>query len=64
MEKKTSMTYEKAMKKLEEIVNKIESENMDIDQLAAKIREAKQLSDFCKDKLTKVEADIKESLSM
>ena len=64
MEKKTSMTYEKAMKKLEEIVNKIESGNMDIDQLAAKIREAKQLIDFCKDKLTKVEADIKESLSM
>ena len=64
MEKKTSMTYEKAMKKLEEIVNKIESGNMDIDQLAAKIREAKQLSDLCKDKLTKVEADIKESLSM
>ena len=64
MEKKTSMTYEKAMKKLEEIVNKIESGNMDIDQLAAKIREAKQLSDFCKDELTKVEADIKESLSM
>ena len=35
------MTYEKAMKRLEEIVKKIESGEMDIDSLAASLKEAK-----------------------
>ncbi len=64
MEKKKEMTYETAMKKLEEIVAKLEDGNINIDQLAVNLKEAKKLSEFCKDKLTKVEADIKESLSM
>lgn len=64
MEKKAPLTYENAMKRLEEIVAKIEEGNIDIDQLAAHLKEAKRLSEFCKDKLTKVESDIKESLSM
>lgn len=58
------MTYEEAMKRLESIVTKIESGDMDIDQLATQLKEAKQLVSFCKDKLTKVEVEVKKCLDM
>ena len=43
-----AMTYEKAMKRLEEIVAKIESGEMDIDALAQNLKEAQKLVEFCK----------------
>ena len=60
----TEMTYEKAMKRLEEIVKKIESGEMDIDSLAANLKEAKTLVEYCKEKLTKVEAEVNKCLDM
>ena len=62
MDKK--MTYEQASKRLEEIVNKIESRNINIDTLTSHLKEAKTLAEFCKDKLTKVEQDVKKCLDM
>lgn len=62
MEKK--LTYEKAVKRLEEIVKKIEGGEMDIDSLTANLKEAKDLVEFCKDKLTNVEAEVKKCLDM
>ena len=62
MDKK--MTYEQASKRLEEIVNKIESGNINIDNLTSHLKEAKTLAEFCKDKLTKVEQDVKKCLDM
>lgn len=56
------MTYEKAMKRLEEIVEKVETGQMDIDSLSATLKEAQQLVAFCRDKLTKVDAEIKKIL--
>ena len=56
------MTYEKAMKRLEEIVEKVENGQMDIDSLSATLKEAQQLVAFCRDKLTKVDAEIKKIL--
>lgn len=58
------MTYEKAMKRLEEIVSKIESGDMDIDSLAAQLKEAKALVEHCKEKLTNVEAEVKKCLDL
>jgi len=58
------LTYEKAMKRLEEIVKKIEGGEMDIDSLAANLKEAKDLVTFCKEKLTNVEAEVKKCLDM
>ncbi len=55
-------TYEQAISRLKEIVAKVESGQMNIDDLAANLKEAKQLSDFCKAKLTGVEADVKKIL--
>ena len=60
--KKDEMTYEKAMKRLEEIVEKVENGQMDIDSLSATLKEAQQLVAFCRDKLTKVDAEIKKIL--
>lgn len=60
----TEMTYEKAMKRLEGIVKKIESGEMDIDSLAANLKEAKTLVEYCKDKLTKVESEVNKCLDM
>lgn len=56
------MTYEKAIKRLEEIVRNIESGETDIDTLSAAFKEAKELVVFCKDKLTKVEEDVNKIL--
>lgn len=58
------MTYEQAVKRLEQIVAQIESGEMDIDSLASKLKEAKGLVEFCKDKLTKVETEVKKCLDL
>ncbi|MBP5375737.1 MAG: exodeoxyribonuclease VII small subunit [Bacteroidaceae bacterium] len=60
----SKLTYEKAVKRLEEIVKQIEGGEMDIDSLAANLKEAKTLVTYCKDKLTKVEAEVKKCLDM
>lgn len=55
----SKMNYEDAVKRLEEIVKKMESDELGIDQMAAQLKEAQQLMRLCKDRLTKVDADIK-----
>ncbi|MBO5025511.1 MAG: exodeoxyribonuclease VII small subunit [Bacteroidaceae bacterium] len=56
------MTYEEAMKRLEQLVSQIESGQMDVDSLATSLKEAKELVDFCKSKLLKAEKDVKKIL--
>ena len=53
------MKYEEAISRLEEIVKKMENDELDIDQMAQQLKEAQQLIRLCKDRLTKVDADIK-----
>ena len=52
------MTYSQAIKRLEEIVKLIESNQIEIDQLAEKIKEANQIIAYCTDKLTKADQEI------
>ena len=54
------MTYEESMARIEQIVRQIESGEMNIDDLAKNLKEAQELIKSCKDKLTKVEEDIKQ----
>lgn len=61
MEKK-KVNYEAAVSRLEEIVRKMESDDLDIDQLAAQLKEAQALIKLCKDKLTKTDEEIKKLL--
>lgn len=43
------MTYEQAMKQLEELASKMERSEIGIDEMAEKLREAQQLIRYCKD---------------
>ena len=52
------LKYEEAMAQLEAIVRKMESNELDIDEIAAQLKTAQRLIKFCRDKLTKTEADI------
>lgn len=51
--------YSKSIKRLEEIIQKIENEEIDVDELSEKIQEAVSLIKFCKEKIGKAEVDVK-----
>lgn len=59
MAEQNNMKYEDAMKRLEELVQQMESGDVSIESLTQKLKEAKQLIQLCKDKLTKTEEEIK-----
>lgn len=61
--KNNEMKYEKAVSELEEIVDKMERDELDIDQLSEQLKRAKVLVKLCKDKLTKTDEEIKKLLS-
>lgn len=50
--------YEEALKQLQEIVEKMENDEFDIDELAAQLKAAQRLTKVCKDKLSKTEEEI------
>jgi exodeoxyribonuclease VII small subunit len=50
--------YEEALAQLDTIVRKMESNEYDIDELAAQLKTAQRLIKFCKDKLTKTEEEL------
>lgn len=62
MEKK-EMKYEEALRQLEDIVEKMENDELDIDQLSDQLKKAKKLVKLCKHKLTKTDAEIRKLLS-
>ena len=53
------MTYAEAMNRLEEIVGKVQDGRIDIDELAGLLKEAQELVNFCREKLYKVDEEIK-----
>ena len=55
-----NMKYEEAMAQLEAIVRKMESNERDIDEIAAQLKTAQRLIKFCRDKLTKTESELLE----
>ena len=63
MSKSRQLTYSQALTELEEIVSKIESEEIDIDVLAEKVKRAAYLIQFCRGKLRATEDEVKKSLS-
>lgn len=52
------LNYKDAVSELEEIVNDIESESIDVDQLAEKVERASKLLTICSNKLKKTEAEV------
>ena len=52
--------YAKALKRLDEILGKIENEEIDVDELSDRVKEAVELIRLCKDKLTKAEMEVQQ----
>ncbi len=52
--------YSKAMKRLEQILEKIENEEVDVDELADNVKEAVSLIKECKEKIDKAELEVKQ----
>lgn len=63
MASKKKETYAEAMARLEAIVSQIDSNELDIDQLADKIKEANAIVAFCQAKLTRAEQEVEKMLS-
>lgn len=56
------ISYSEAMTEIEEILEKIESEELDVDELAEKVKRVSVLLKTCKDKLTKTNEQVEEIL--
>lgn len=58
MEQK-KISYNEALAELEEILRSIEGEDVDIDALAGKVERASELIRHCRERLLKVEEQVK-----
>ena len=57
------LTYSEAIAQLDEIVQLIDNNEVEIDQLADKIKEANKLIAFCSEKLIKAEKEMENLLA-
>ncbi len=62
MGKGKQISYSQALSELEKIVVEIESDKIDVDALAEKVRRASQLVKFCRAKLRSAEDEVKKAL--
>ena len=51
--------YAKAVERLDEIMSQIESEDIDVDELSVKVKEAVELIKVCKARINKAEMEVK-----
>lgn len=57
-----NIKYEEAIRQIEEIVDRLENNDIDIDTLGLELKKAQKLIKMCKDKLTKTEEEVKKIL--
>ena len=57
---KEELKYEAAFAQLQDIVRKMENDEYSIDEIAVQLQTAQRLIKFCKDKLSKTEAEIRQ----
>jgi len=62
MTTKKTVTYNEAMGEVEEILESIENEELDVDDLAEKVKRVAVLLRICKDKLLKTNEQVEEIL--
>jgi len=58
MTTKKPVTYNEAMAEVEEILEQIENEELDVDDLAEKVKRVSVLLKICKDKLLKTNEQV------
>ena len=56
-------SYKEAFTELEEILLKIESDELNVDDLTAQVKRAAELIKFCKSKLFETESEIKKIIA-
>jgi exodeoxyribonuclease VII small subunit len=56
------VTYNEAISEVEEILEKIENEELDVDELAEKVKRVSALLKICKDKLLKTNEQVEQIL--
>ncbi|WP_372950592.1 exodeoxyribonuclease VII small subunit [Mariniphaga sp.] len=56
------VTYNEAISEIEEILEKIENEELDVDELADKVKRVSALLKICKDKLLKTNEQVEQIL--
>ena len=56
------ISYSEAMTEIEEILDKIENEELDVDELAEKVKRVSVLLKICKDKLQKTNEQVEQVL--
>ncbi|SJZ96823.1 Exodeoxyribonuclease VII small subunit [Segatella oulorum] len=57
------MKYEEAMATLEQIVARMENNELDLDTMSEELKKAQQLIKLCKGKLTKTDQEIRKLLN-
>ncbi len=57
------MKYTEAIDRLNEIMQQMESGELDVDALTETLKEARQLLAFCKEKLHTIDQDVQEIMS-
>ena len=56
------VTYNEAISEIEEILEKIENEELDVDELAEKVKRVSQLLKICKEKLQTTNEEVEKIL--
>ena len=59
---KHKLTYTSAITELEEIVQEIESGEIDVDVLTVKVKRASELIQFCKNRLRNTQKEVEKTL--
>jgi exodeoxyribonuclease VII small subunit len=55
---KKKLSYKEAISEIEEILDKLENEEPDVDELAENVKRVNFLIKYCKEKLTETETEI------
>lgn len=58
-----NLTYNQAYNELSKLVDQIEDDKIQLDMLADKVKQAKELIDYCETKLRSIDKDVDAALS-
>lgn len=62
MSEELKMSYKEAMNEIEEIVAKLENNQLEVDELSGKVKRVSELIAFCKSKLHETEEEVEKIL--
>ncbi len=62
MAKKKTLTYSSALEELQGIMDRVENNEVDIDDLSDLVKRANELTKFCEERLKKVESELDKSM--